>query len=159
MDHKSLEALLIDHAWGELPAETSDLLEAYLERDPDAAAEARRMDELFRVVQQATPQPAHCSPPRFPRARLVKERDRRARGSWRRWAHAAALVACLGAGKAMVKHTGFKKQHRLIGFAIIGFYRNALEIAGAKAVKAEYATSIEDDKGYSELILSWNDEE
>jgi hypothetical protein len=58
-------------------------------------------------------------------------------------------------GKAILKYTGFAKQHRLIGLIIIGFYRKALEISGAKEVKAEYTSSIEDDKGYCELILSW----
>ena len=58
-------------------------------------------------------------------------------------------------GKAVVKYTGFAKQHRLIGLIIIGFYRKALEISGAKEVKAEFSTSIEDGKGYSELLLSW----
>ena len=58
-------------------------------------------------------------------------------------------------GKAVVKYTGFAKQHRLIGLIIIGFYRKALEISGAKDVKAGFTTSIEDDKGYCELLLSW----
>lgn len=60
------------------------------------------------------------------------------------------------AGKAIVKYTGFEKQHRLIGLSIIGFYRKALEISGAREIKAEYTTSIEEDKGYCELILSWS---
>jgi len=47
--------------------------------------------------------------------------------------------------------------HRLIGLSIIGFYRKALEISGAKDVKAEFTTSIEEDKGYCELVLNWND--
>ena len=58
-------------------------------------------------------------------------------------------------GKAIVKYTGFAKQHRLMGPIIIGFYRKALEISGAKDVKAAYTSSIEDDKGYCELILTW----
>jgi len=58
-------------------------------------------------------------------------------------------------GKAIVKYTGFSKQHWLIGNIIIGFYRKALEISGAKEVKAEYSSSIRDDKGYCELVLGW----
>jgi hypothetical protein len=65
-------------------------------------------------------------------------------------------ISLPSAGKAIVKHTGFAKQHRLMGLANIGFYRKALEISGAKDVSAEYATSIEDDKGYCELVLSWH---
>jgi len=59
--------------------------------------------------------------------------------------------------QAVVKLTGFEKQHRLIGFSVIGFYRKALEVFGAKDIKAEHTTSIEDDKGYCELVLNWNE--
>jgi len=58
-------------------------------------------------------------------------------------------------GRAILKYTGFAKQHRLIGPIIIGFYRKALEISGAKEVKAEFISLIEDDRGYCELLLSW----
>jgi len=58
-------------------------------------------------------------------------------------------------GRAVLKYTGFSKQHRLIGLSIIGFYRKGLEISGAKDVKAEFVTPIEDDKGYCELLLTW----
>lgn len=61
------------------------------------------------------------------------------------------------AGQAIIKYTGFAKPHRLIGLTLIGFYRKALELSGAKAIKAEYTTSIEDDKGYCELLLSWKE--
>ena len=66
-------------------------------------------------------------------------------------------ASLLSAGKAILKYTGFAKRHRLIGLTIIGFFRKALEMAGAKAVKAEYTTLIEDDKGYCELVLSWSE--
>jgi len=62
-----------------------------------------------------------------------------------------------GPGKAIMKYTGFEKQQRLVGMSIIGFYRKALEISGAKNVTAEFITPIEDDKGYCELALNWND--
>jgi hypothetical protein len=60
-------------------------------------------------------------------------------------------------GKAVLRYTGFEKRHRLIGKIIIGFYRKALEISGAKDVRAEFSTPIEDGKGYCELVLSWTD--
>jgi len=59
-------------------------------------------------------------------------------------------------GSAVVKLTGFSKQQRLIGLSIIGFYRKALDVSGAKDIKAAYTTSIEEDKGYCELALSWS---
>jgi len=57
--------------------------------------------------------------------------------------------------KAIIKYTGFEKQHRLIGLSIIGFYRKALEISGAKKVEAKYTTSIEEGKGFCELVITW----
>ena len=68
----------------------------------------------------------------------------------------AATVTMPGSGKAIKRYTGFSKQHRLIGPSIIGFYRKALEISGAKDVAAQFTTSIEDDKGYCLLNLSWS---
>ena len=58
--------------------------------------------------------------------------------------------------KALIKYTGFEKQHRIMGFAIIGFFKKALEISGAKDVVIHFSTPIEDGKGYSELSISWS---
>jgi hypothetical protein len=60
-----------------------------------------------------------------------------------------------GSNKATIKYTGFEPQHRLIGYAIIGFFRKALEISGAKNVVAEFSTPIADGKGYAVLSLTW----
>src|ERR1700675_5053152 len=60
-----------------------------------------------------------------------------------------------GQGKALIKYTGFEKQHRIMGFAIIGFFRKALEISGAKDVEIHFATPIDEGKPYSELSISW----
>jgi len=59
-------------------------------------------------------------------------------------------------GKALIRYTGFEKQHRIMGFAIIGFLKKALELSGAKDTVIYFATPIEDDKGYAELSLSWS---
>src|ERR1700740_2248703 len=40
-------------------------------------------------------------------------------------------VRVRGQGKAVVRYAGFEKQHRIMGFAIIGFFKKALEISGA----------------------------
>src|ERR1700675_140454 len=58
-------------------------------------------------------------------------------------------------GRATVRYTGFEKQHRIMGFAIIGFFRKALEISGAKDVEIHFATPIDEGKPYSELSISW----
>jgi hypothetical protein len=57
--------------------------------------------------------------------------------------------------KAKIRYIGFEKQHRLIGFAIIGFYKKALEISGAKQIDIKFITSIEHNKGYCDLSISW----
>jgi hypothetical protein len=61
-----------------------------------------------------------------------------------------------GKGQAWIKYTGFEKQHRIMGFAIIGFFKKALEISGANDVVIHFATPIEEGKGYSELSISWS---
>jgi hypothetical protein len=65
-------------------------------------------------------------------------------------------VKLLGNGKAVIKYTGFERQHRIIGFAIIGFFTKALEMSGAKDVVIQFSTPIEEGKGYAELSLSWS---
>jgi hypothetical protein len=57
--------------------------------------------------------------------------------------------------RALVKYTGFEKQHRIMGFAIVGFFKKALEISGAKDVVLYFPTPIEEGKGYSELSIAW----
>lgn len=61
----------------------------------------------------------------------------------------------MGEGKARIKHIGFGKEHQLISFGIISFYRKALELAGAKNIEIKYITPIEADKGFSELEINW----
>ena len=61
-------------------------------------------------------------------------------------------------GKAVIKLTGFTKEHRLIGLSVIGFYKRALEASGAKNITAGFAVPIEEGKGYCELVLAWTDD-
>ena len=64
-------------------------------------------------------------------------------------------VQLQGNNRALVKYTGFEKQHRIMGFAIVGFFKKALEISGAKDVVIFFSTPIEEGKGYSELSIAW----
>ena len=59
-----------------------------------------------------------------------------------------------GANKAIIKFTGFEKQHKLMERSIIGFYKKALETFGAKNVHTKYLTLIEENKGYCELEIT-----
>ncbi|HMD10588.1 MAG TPA: hypothetical protein VKH63_23865 [Candidatus Acidoferrum sp.] len=43
-----------------------------------------------------------------------------------------------------------------MGFAIVGFFKKALEISGAKDVAIYFSVPIEEGKGYSELSIAWS---
>lgn len=64
-------------------------------------------------------------------------------------------VEMMGPGNATIRYTGYEQRHRIIGYAIIGFFRKALEISGARNVQAGFATPIEAGKDYAELAISW----
>jgi hypothetical protein len=57
---------------------------------------------------------------------------------------------------ANVRYKGFKKQHRIMGFAIIGFFRKALEISGAKDVAIHFTVPIDEGKEFAELSITWS---
>ena len=65
-------------------------------------------------------------------------------------------VQLQGHRKAVVRYSGFEKQHRIMGFAIIGFFKKALEISGAKDVVLRFTVPIEEGKAFSELSISWS---
>jgi hypothetical protein len=60
-----------------------------------------------------------------------------------------------GSNSASIQYIGFAKEHRIIGFAIIGFFRKALEISGAKDISVYFSVPIEAGERYCELALSW----
>jgi hypothetical protein len=60
-----------------------------------------------------------------------------------------------GNNRALVRYSGFEKQHRIMGFAIVGFFKKALEISGAKDVVIRFSVPIEEGKEYSELSIAW----
>jgi hypothetical protein len=60
-----------------------------------------------------------------------------------------------GSKGAAIRYIGFAKEHRIIGFAIIGFFRKALEISGAKNIRVHFRVPIEAGEKYCELALSW----
>jgi hypothetical protein len=61
-----------------------------------------------------------------------------------------------GSSKAVIRYAGFEKQHRCMEYTIIGFFRKALEISGAKNVAAGFTTKISAGTGVAELALTWN---
>lgn len=61
-----------------------------------------------------------------------------------------------GANSAAIQYIGFSRNHRIMGFAIIGFYKKALEISGAKKVDVHFTVPIEAGERFCELALAWN---
>jgi hypothetical protein len=60
-----------------------------------------------------------------------------------------------GSTQATVRYVGFEPQHRLMEYPLIGFYRKALELSGAKQVSTGFTTSRGQGRGYWELALNW----
>lgn len=58
--------------------------------------------------------------------------------------------------RAVVRYTGFEAQHRIMEPAIVGFYRKALQLSGAKDVSARITTPLSAARGYLEVEIAWS---
>jgi hypothetical protein len=56
---------------------------------------------------------------------------------------------------ASIRYVGFRKEHRLIEYIQIGFYRKALDLCGARGVVVEASVPIAEGREYCELSISW----
>jgi hypothetical protein len=56
---------------------------------------------------------------------------------------------------AKIKYAGFGKQHEIMECPVIGFFRKALEISGARQVNMEFTIPISKGEAYSELTITW----
>ena len=65
------------------------------------------------------------------------------------------IIPEMDSQSATIKYTGFGKQHEIMEFPIIGFFRKALEISGAKQVKIAFTIPISRGEAYSELTITW----
>jgi alkanesulfonate monooxygenase SsuD/methylene tetrahydromethanopterin reductase-like flavin-dependent oxidoreductase (luciferase family) len=61
-----------------------------------------------------------------------------------------------GSNGATIQYVGFSRQHKILGFVIIGFFRKALGISGAKRVNAHFTVPIEAGEKFCELALHWD---
>lgn len=59
------------------------------------------------------------------------------------------------ANSATIRYVGFSPKHRIMEFAILGFFKKALEISGAKKVDVHYTVPIEAGERFCELALFW----
>jgi len=60
-----------------------------------------------------------------------------------------------GPKSATIQYVGFSRNHRVMGFAVIGFFRKALEISGAKKFDVRFTVPIEAGQKFCELTLTW----
>jgi len=56
---------------------------------------------------------------------------------------------------AVIRYTGFQAQHRLLDYTLVGFYRKALDLCGAKDIVAQMTVPIAEGRAQSELQVSW----
>jgi len=56
---------------------------------------------------------------------------------------------------ATIKYFGFQRQHNIIEDVIIGFFRKALEMSGAKRVDLKFTVPVAQAGPYSELTIIW----
>lgn len=63
---------------------------------------------------------------------------------------------CTGRGHAIVEYEGFEAQHRIMRPVLIGFYRKALEVYGAKAVSVRFVRPAPDRAQSWILELAWS---
>ena len=61
-----------------------------------------------------------------------------------------------GPNSATIQYVGFSRNHRIMGFVILGFFRKALEISGAKKVDVRFTVPIEAGEKFCELALLWD---
>ena len=57
--------------------------------------------------------------------------------------------------KATIKYVGFQKHHDIMQYVIIGFFRKALELCGAKQVALSFSVPITKGTAYSEVTITW----
>lgn len=61
-----------------------------------------------------------------------------------------------GPNSATIQYVGFSRGHRIMGFVILGFFRKALEISGAKKVDVHFTVPIDAGEQFCELALAWD---
>lgn len=98
MNAETLERLLIDRECGELPSDTSELLEAYLQAAPQAATTVAAIEETLHLAKQAL---APSSQPVLPRASCARPPriiELKSKSDWRLAQWAYGMAACFIGG-------------------------------------------------------------
>ncbi len=58
--------------------------------------------------------------------------------------------------RARIRYTGFGPQHRIMEPAIVGFYRKALQLSGAKDVMARITAPLSEQNRMLEVEIAWS---
>jgi hypothetical protein len=96
LKRETLEGLLLDHHFGALPTETTELLDAYLEGDPEARMVAGELTATACLARQALAREPVAGLPK-PRFSLPREAVTPLLGA-RVWSPWFAAAACLAVG-------------------------------------------------------------
>ncbi|MBN2805597.1 MAG: hypothetical protein JXR22_02985 [Prolixibacteraceae bacterium] len=62
----------------------------------------------------------------------------------------------ISTGRFVGKYRGFEADQELFEEIIIGFYKKALEISGAKNIQARFDIPISQGKDYAQILVTWN---
>jgi hypothetical protein len=65
------------------------------------------------------------------------------------------IVPVVEGYRATVRYFGFRREHNIMEYAIIGFFRKALEISGANRADLKFTVPIAQAGPYSELTITW----
>jgi hypothetical protein len=60
-----------------------------------------------------------------------------------------------GERKAIVKYVGFKKNQSILECVVVGFFRKALEISGARQISVNFTLPISKGADCSEVTITW----
>lgn len=66
------------------------------------------------------------------------------------------LKSDVSTGRYVGRYIGYEQAHGIIQYSILGFFRKAMTISGAKNVRAEVITPLSQGKGYLEIVVVWD---
>ncbi len=66
------------------------------------------------------------------------------------------LQSVITTGKYVGKYIGYELAHSIIEYTLLGFYKKAMTLSGAKNVNAEITVPISQGKGYIEITVTWD---
>ncbi len=59
-------------------------------------------------------------------------------------------------GKYVGRYIGYEQTHAIIEYTLLGFFKKAMTLSGAKNVKAEITIPLSQGKGYVDITVTWD---